>query len=203
MKSKRFYGFGDYVGKQVRERNEYFLWFVKELHNECQVMWKAWHMVQARALWDSLRIQPVRPGPRGAKQHTWQTPRSKWRMISLFLLVIVWLGFFSPQIHPEIHKLRAFTFPFRVYHSELRAMNVFLVFAVSFLFVTVFLENICLHSKEDRRGGRDWWSGTNFTISSHPWTQFAPELLQVEFHLQWWWGQTIPMMPHWFTMSSN
>lgn len=44
--------------KTGQGRNEYFLWFVKELHNECQVMWKAWHMVGARALRDSLFIQP-------------------------------------------------------------------------------------------------------------------------------------------------
>lgn len=38
MKSKPFYGFGDYIGKQVRVEMNIFLWFVKELHNECQVM---------------------------------------------------------------------------------------------------------------------------------------------------------------------
>ena len=102
--------------KTGQGRNEYFLWFVKELHNECQVMWKAWHMVQARALRDTLFIQALCSGPRRAKQHTCQRPRSKCRMISLFLLVRVWLGSFSSQTDPNIYQLLTFTF--WAYHTK-------------------------------------------------------------------------------------
>lgn len=47
--------------KQVRgDINIYiFLRFVEELQNECQVMWKAWQMVKARALGGSLFIQAL------------------------------------------------------------------------------------------------------------------------------------------------
>lgn len=53
--------------KTGQGRNEYFLWFVKELHNECQVMWKAWHIVQARALRGSHFIQPLHSRARSSQ----------------------------------------------------------------------------------------------------------------------------------------
>lgn len=63
--------------KTGQGRNEYFLWFVKELHNECQVMWKAWHF-----------IQPLHSLAKSSQTtHIAKAKWSKWRMISLFLLV--------------------------------------------------------------------------------------------------------------------
>lgn len=106
--------------KTGQGRNEYFLWFVKELHNECQVMWKAWHMVQARALFEVPSLfRHSTLGPRAAKQHTGQRPRRWWRMISLFVLIIIWLDPFSPQTHPKIYQLATFSFPLGLSHSVL------------------------------------------------------------------------------------
>lgn len=132
--------------KTGQGRNEYFLWFVKELHNECQVMWKAWHMVQARALRGSLFIQPLHSWAKSSQTTHMADAKmmmkndffisARYRLIRLLLTTDHSRNLSTNNLHFLLLGLSHSGWC--IINSVLRALLVCLVFAAVSLFFTLF-----------------------------------------------------------------